>query len=57
MERQDYIDQINDLKASNKQLSDMIVTLKQTLDTVMASNRRNEELVVKLTAQIAQLGG
>ena len=54
MERQDYIDQINDLKTSNKQLSDMIVPLKQTLDTVMASNRRNEELVVKLTAQIAQ---
>ena len=29
--------------------------LKQTLDSVTASNKRNEELVVKLTAQIDQL--
>ena len=55
MERQDYIDQINDLKASNRRLKDMIDTLKQTLDSVTASNKRNEELVVKLTAQIDQL--
>ena len=55
MERQVYIDQINDLKATNKRLLDMIDTLKQTLDTVTASNRRNEELVKKLTAQIEQL--
>ena len=55
MERQDYIDQINDLKATVKRLLDMIDTLKQTLDSVTASNRRNEELVVKLTAQIGQL--
>ena len=55
MERQDYIDQINDLKASNRRLVDMIDTLKQTLDSVTASNKRNEELVVKLTAQIDQL--
>lgn len=55
MERQDYIDQINDLKATNRRLLDMIDTLKQTLDTVTASNRRNEELVRKLTAQIEQL--
>ena len=44
MERQDYIDQINDLKASNRRLMDMIDTLKQTLDSVTASNKRNEEL-------------
>ena len=55
MERQDYIDQINDLKATNRRLVEMIDTLKQTLDTVTASNRRNEELVSKLTAQIEQL--
>ena len=55
MERQDYIDQINELKASNKRLVDIIDTLKQTLDTVTASNKRNEELVVKLTAQVEQL--
>ena len=55
MERQDYIDQINDLKAANKRLLDMIDILKQTLDSVTASNKRNEELVIKLTAQIDQL--
>ena len=33
----------------------MIDTLKQTLDSVTASSKRNEELVVKLTAQINQL--
>ena len=55
MERQDYIDQINDLKASNRRLMDMIDTLKQTLDSVTASNKRNEELVVNLTAQIEEL--
>ena len=55
MERQDYIDQINDLKATNKRLLDMIDTLKQTLETLMASNKRNEELVVNLTAQIEEL--
>ena len=55
MERQDYINQINDLKATQKRLLDMIDTLKQTLDSVTASNKRNEELVVKLTAQIDQL--
>ena len=55
MERQDYIDQTNDLKATNKRLLDMIDTLKQTLDTVSASNRRNEELVRKLTDQVELL--
>ena len=62
MERQDYIDRINELKASNedlkatiKRLLDMIDTLKQTLDSVTASNKRNEALVVKLTAQVDQL--
>ena len=55
MERQDYINQINDLKGYVKRLLDMIDTLKQTLDTVSASNRRNEELVKKLTIQIEEL--
>ena len=55
MERQDYINQINDLKATIKRLLDMIDTLKQTLDSVTASNKRNEELVVKLTAQVDKL--
>lgn len=62
MERQDYIDRINelkasneDLKASNRRLLELIETLKQTLDTVSASSRRNEELVKKQTEQIEQL--
>jgi len=55
MERQDYINQINELKGYVKRLLDMIDTLKQTLDTVSASNRRNEELVKKLTIQIEEL--
>lgn len=55
MERQDYIDQIKDLKSTNRQLLDMIDTLKRTLDSVTASNRRNENLVVKLTAQVEEL--
>ena len=55
MERQDYINQINDLKGYVRQLLGMIDILKQTLDTVSASNRRNEELVKKLTAQIEVL--
>ena len=50
MERQDYINQINSLQATIRNLLDMIDTLKQTLDSVSASNRRNEELVKKLTA-------
>ena len=55
MERQDYIDQINELRASNRRLLEMIDTLKQTLDTVSASSRRNEELVKRQTEQIEQL--
>ena len=43
MERQDYIDQINELKSSNSRLLDMIDTLKQTLDSVTASNKRNNK--------------
>ena len=55
MERQDYIDQINELKSSNSRLLDMIDTLKQTIDTLTASNKRNEALVVRLMAQIDEL--
>ena len=55
MERQDYINQINSLQATIKNLLSMIDTLRQTLESVTASNKRNEELVVKLTAQIDQL--
>lgn len=52
MERQDYIDQINSLQATIMDLLNMIETLKQTIDSVTASNKRNEELVEKLSAQI-----
>ena len=33
----------------------MIDTMKQTLYTVSASNKRNEKLITRLTAQIAEL--
>ncbi len=52
MNRQDYINEIEDLKATNKRLLDMIGTLKQTLNSVTASNKRNEDLIRNLTAQI-----
>ena len=52
MERQDYINQINSLQATIKDLLNMIDTLKQNIDSVTASNKRNEELVEKLSAQI-----
>ena len=62
MERQDYIDRINelkasneDLKASNRRLLEMIETIKQTIDTLTASNKHNEALVLRLTAQIDEL--
>jgi hypothetical protein len=52
MERQDYINQINSLQATIKNLLGMIETLRQTLESVNASSKRNEELVKKLSAQI-----
>ena len=55
MERQDYIDKINELKDLNRRLLGMIDTLKQTLDSVTASNTRNEKQVKLLTAQIEEL--
>ena len=55
MERLEYINQIKTLQADNRHLLDLIETLKLTLDSVSASNRRNEELVKKLTAQIEDL--
>ena len=55
MERQEYINQIKILQADNRRLLDLIETLKLTLDSVSASNRRNEELVKRLTAQIGDL--
>lgn len=62
MNRQDYEAQIYELKASNedfkassRRLLEMIETLKQTLDSVTASNKRNEALVVRLTAQVDEL--
>ena len=54
MERQDYINQINSLQATIKNLLNMIDTLRQTLDSVNASSRRNEELVKKLSARIEE---
>ena len=50
MERQDYINQINSLQATIKNLLNMIDTLRQTLESVNASSKRNEEVVKKLSA-------
>lgn len=55
MERQDYIDKINELKDLNRRLLGMIDTLKETLDSVTASNTCNEKQVKLLTAQIEEL--
>ncbi len=55
MERADYEAQIRDLKETVKRLLDMIKTLQLTLESVNASNRRNEELVKNLTKQVADL--
>lgn len=52
MERRDYINQINSLQATVRNLLDMIDTLRQTLASVNASSKRNEELVRKLSTQI-----
>jgi hypothetical protein len=54
MERQDYINQINSLQATIKNLLGMIETLRQTLESVNASSKRNEDLVKKLSAQIEE---
>ena len=45
MERSDYEAQIRDLKETNYRLLVKIKTLQLTLESVNASNRRNEELV------------
>lgn len=55
MERSDYEAQIRDLKETNRRLLEMIKTLQLTLDSVNASNKRNEELVSNLTKQVSDL--
>ncbi len=55
MERSDYEAQIRDLKETNNRLLEMIKTLQLTLESVNASNRRNEELVKNLLQQVADL--
>ena len=55
MERLDYEAQIRDLKETNKRLLEMIKTLQLTLESVNASNRRNEELVKNLMKQVSDL--
>ena len=55
MERQDYIDQIHERDATISRLMDMIKRLQGTLDSVTASNRRNEGMVEALTKLVEEL--
>jgi len=55
MERSDYETQIRDLKETNSRLLEMIKTLQLTVDSLNASNRRNEELVKNLLKQVSDL--
>jgi len=52
MDRTDYESQINDLKATVGWLLDIIDKFRLTLESVNAINKRNEELVKKLSAEI-----
>ena len=42
MERQDYIDQINDLKASNRRLIDFPIENSRVTDTLCVDPRPNQ---------------
>ena len=55
MERSDYEAQIRDLKETNERLLEMIKTLQLTIDSLNASNKRNEELVKNLLKQVSDL--
>lgn len=55
MERSDYEAQIRNQQATIKSLLDMIKTLQETLESVTASNKRNEELVKSLMKQVSDL--
>ena len=55
MERSDYEAQIRDLKETNDRLLEMIKTLQLTIDSLHASNKRNEELVKNLLKQVSDL--
>ena len=52
MERQDYINQINSLQVTIKNLLNMIDTLRQTLDSVMASTMSVDEYFDELISQV-----
>ena len=52
MERQEYIDRIKSQQETIDRQTDMIKTLQLTLESVSSSNKRNENLIRNLTAQI-----
>ena len=52
MERQDYINQINSLQVTIKNLLNMIDTLRQTLASVMASTMSVDEYFDELISQV-----
>ena len=55
MERSDYESLIRDQQATIRNLLEMIKTLQLTINSLHASNKRNEELVKNLTKQVSDL--
>lgn len=55
MERQDYENRLQAQQDYIDSLKDIIATLKQTLESVRASNLRNEKLIQDLTSEISTL--
>lgn len=55
MERQDYENRLQAQQDYIESLKDIIATLKQTLESVRASNLRNEKLIQNLTSEITTL--
>lgn len=55
MERQGYENRLQAQQDYIESLKDIIATLKQTLESVRASNLRNEKLIQNLTSEIATL--
>ena len=55
MERQDYLDKIQSQQDTINRMTDMIKTLQMTLESVNASNKRNERMVESLTKLVEDL--
>ena len=55
MDRQDYENQISGLKETIRTLQSMIKTLQLTIESLNASNSRNEKQNQELTSEIVAL--